>query len=115
MTARPPNAVVVTPAQVLIQQGRASQLTVQVLDDLGRVIPDSPVGYGSSDNSIATVSSSGLVSGIAVGNATITATSGGKTGAAQVTVTPIPVGSVVVTPPHQRSPSARLSRCRRRP
>ena len=43
VTARPPNAVVVTPAQVLVRQGATAQLTAQVLDDLGRVIPNSPV------------------------------------------------------------------------
>lgn len=98
VNTRPPNAVVVTPAQALVQQGRTTQLTAQVLDDLGRVLPNSPVTFSSSDNLIATVSASGLVTGVAVGGATISATSGGKSGTAIVTVTAIPVGSVVVTP-----------------
>jgi uncharacterized protein YjdB len=98
VTALPPNAVVVTPAQVLVQQGATSQLTAQVLDSQGRVVPNSQVTFSSSDNAIATVSSSGLVSGVAPGKVTISATSAGLTGTAQVTVTPIPVGRVVVTP-----------------
>lgn len=98
VTALPPNAVVVTPAQVLIQQGATSQLTAQVLDSQGRVVPNSQVTFSSSDNAIATVSSSGVVSGVAPGKATISATSAGLTGTAQVTVTPIPVARVVVTP-----------------
>src|SRR5688572_21506298 len=95
---RPPNAVVVTPAQVLVQQGATAQVTAQVLDDLGRVVPNSTVTFSSSDNTIATVSSTGLVSGVSAGKAAITATSGSLSGTAQVTVTPIPVGRVVVTP-----------------
>jgi uncharacterized protein YjdB len=93
-----PNAVVVTPAQVLIQEGNTFQITAQVLDGLGRVIPNSPITWSSSDVAIATVSSSGLVTGVLTGKATISAASGGHTGTAQVTVTPVPVDSVVVTP-----------------
>jgi uncharacterized protein YjdB len=95
---RPPNAVVVTPAQVLVQPGKTAQLSVQVLDNLGREIPNSPVTWSSSDATIATVAADGLVTGVTNGEATITATSGGKTGTAHVTVTPTPVDNVVVTP-----------------
>ena len=107
VTARPPNAVVVTPAQVIVQQGTTTQIQVQVLDDLGRPIPNSPVTLSSSDDAIATVSQAGVVTGVATGRATISATSGGKTGTAQVTVTPIPVGSVTVTP---NAPSIQVGR-----
>jgi uncharacterized protein YjdB len=98
VAALPPNAVVITPAQVVVQQGATWQLTAQVLDAQGRVVPNSQVTFSSSDNAIATVSSSGLVSGVAPGKVTISATSAGLTGTAQVTVTSIPVGRVVVTP-----------------
>lgn len=95
---RAPNAVVVTPAQLLVQEGGTSPLTVQVLDNLGQEIPNSVVTFASSDATVATVSSSGVVTGVVPGKATITATSGGKTGTAEVTVTATPVASVVVTP-----------------
>src|SRR5207244_516396 len=49
--------------------------------------------------SVATVSNSGLVSGVTPGSATITATSEGKSGTSSVTVTNVPVASVEVTPP----------------
>jgi len=98
VNTRSPNAVVVTPAQVLIQEGSTSQLTVQVLDNAGSVIPNSAVTFSSSDAAVATVSATGLVSGVLPGKATISATSGGKTGTAEVTVTATPVASVVVTP-----------------
>ena len=93
-----PNTVVVTPAQVLLEEGLSAQLTVEVLDDLGRPLPSSLVVFSSSDNAVATVSSTGLVTAITPGKATISATSSGKTGTAEVTVTATPVGSVVVSP-----------------
>jgi uncharacterized protein YjdB len=45
------------------------------------------------------VSSTGVVSGLAVGTATITASSGGKSGTASITVTVGPLATVRVTPP----------------
>jgi uncharacterized protein YjdB len=104
---RAPNAVIVTPAQLLLQEGNTAPLTVQVLDGTGVAIPNSVVTFTTSDAAIATVSSAGVVSGIAPGEATISATSGGKTGTAIVTVTPIPVGSVVVSP---ATPSLQVGR-----
>src|SRR5207253_2984007 len=54
----------------------------------------------SSNPAIATVSTSGLVTGGAAGSATISAASGGKTGTAAITVTASAptVASVTVTP-----------------
>ena len=98
VSPRPPNVVIVTPAQVLVQPGKTSQLSVQVLNDLGEEIPNSPVTFSSSDETVATVSASGLVTGVNPGSVTITATSGGKSGTALVTVTKTPVANVVVSP-----------------
>ena len=47
---------------------------------------------------VATVNASGLVSAVAVGTATITATSEGIDGTAAVTVTVVPIVSVLVAP-----------------
>ena len=55
--------------------------------------------WGSSDPTVATVNATGLVTGVAAGTATITATSEGKSGTSTITVTKIPVGSVTVAPP----------------
>ena len=54
--------------------------------------------WSSSDTTKATVSSSGLVTGIAAGTATITATSGDKSGSTTVTVTHGTLQSISVTP-----------------
>lgn len=100
ITVKPPapNAVVITPGQAVVQEAATVQLSASVLDGQGQVIPGATVSYSSSDAAIATVSSSGMVSGVKPGRATITATSGGKTGTADVTVTPTPVSRVAVTP-----------------
>ena len=98
VTAPVPNVVVLTPAQALVQEGSTMQLTGQVLDNLGRVMPNVTVAYSSSNTAVATVNASGLVTGVTPGKATITGTSSGKTGTAEITVTAIPVASVSVTP-----------------
>jgi trimeric autotransporter adhesin len=98
VTAPAPNVVVLAPAQAVVQEGSTTQLTAQVLDNLGRVLPNANVEYSSSNAAVATVNASGLVTGVTPGKATITGTSGGKTGTAEVTVTPTPVASVSVSP-----------------
>ena len=55
------------------------------------------VTWTSSNTAVATVAG-GVVTGVKLGTATITATSEGKSGTAAVTVTGIPVGSVTVSP-----------------
>src|SRR5207249_1403422 len=64
----------------------------------GTALSGRTVTWASSNTSMATVSSSGLVKGVAAGTATITATSEGKAGTAAVTVALVPVATVVVSP-----------------
>src|SRR5207244_3536219 len=55
--------------------------------------------WSSSNNAIASVNGSGLVTGVAAGGpVTITATSEGQSGTASITVAGAPVASVTVTP-----------------
>src|SRR5207249_3362503 len=56
------------------------------------------VTWASGNTGVATVSSTGLVTGVAQGQATITAASEGQQGTAAVTVIPVPVASVTATP-----------------
>ncbi len=74
-------------------------LTPTVKDSTGAVVTDRPLTWGSSATGVATVSSAGVVTAIAPGTATISATAEGKSGSSTITVSPIPVGIVVVTPP----------------
>ena len=90
----PVGSVSVSPAQASIPAGTTIQLTAEVKDAGGKVLDGRPVTWSSSDTDIATVSASGLVTGVAPGKATITAASDGKSGSAQVTITTSPSSRV---------------------
>jgi hypothetical protein len=81
-------SVTVSPSSALIQQGQTAQLTATTKP------PGAAVTWSSSNDAVATVNQSGLVSGVAPGSAIITATSGTKSGTSSVTVTSVPTGSV---------------------
>src|SRR5205807_309673 len=88
-----------TPATATVQAGQTVQLTATPKDSNGNALSGRTVTWTSSNTSVATVSTSGLVSGVTPGSATITATSEGKSGTASITVTDVPVASVAVSPP----------------
>src|SRR6266513_2640794 len=98
MTTVPVASVAVSPATAGLQVGQTVQLTAAPKDSAGIALTGRAVTWTSSNSAMATVSSSGLVKGVAPGTATITATSEGKAGSAAVTVTLVPVASVVVSP-----------------
>jgi uncharacterized protein YjdB len=91
VTAPPPPPVTVasvtlTPATLLVQTGTPQQLTATVKDGNGNVMAGQTIAWATSDGTVAAVSPSGMVSGLAAGSVTITASNGGKTGTAGVTV-----------------------------
>ena len=98
VSPKPVSAVIISPGQGSVIVGQTLQLGGQVTDDQGNVLSGRPVTFTSGSPAVATVSATGLVTGVAPGSATITATSEGKTGTATVTVTPIPVASVAIAP-----------------
>jgi len=101
-TAGPTSSVVasvlVSPASGELPVGKTMQLTAKLKDAAGTPLTGRPVTWESSNPSVATVSSSGLVTGVAPGSSTITATSEGTGGRAAITVTVIPVAAVAVWP-----------------
>ena len=102
VTAAPPApvaTVVVTPENPSVIAGQTVQLTATMRDAGGNLLTGRTVEWASANSAVATVSAGGLVTGVAPGAVTITATSEGKPGTAQVTVTPVPVASVAVSPP----------------
>jgi hypothetical protein len=81
-----------------VQVGLTVQLSAVTRDVTGNVLTGHAVTWWSSSPGIATVSASGLVTALAVGNANITATSGGISGAASLTVTAVPAAGVSPEP-----------------
>ena len=93
-----PTTVTVSPATVeLTALGATVQLTVEVHDQNDKVMAGVTVTWTSSAGSVVTVDASGLVTGVAEGMATITASVASASGSAAVTVIQ-PVVSVEVSP-----------------
>lgn len=93
------NSVIVTPTSFSLPVGGTRQLTVTTNAADGQPLPNRRVTYLSSDVSVATVTTTGLVAAVALGSATITATSEEKSGTAVVQVVQVPVASISISPP----------------
>ncbi|PYO39887.1 MAG: Ig domain-containing protein, partial [Gemmatimonadetes bacterium] len=85
-------------ATASVMVGQAAQFTAIPKDANGFALAGRVVTWSSNNTTVATVNASGLVTGVAVGSATITATSEGKNGTAVLTVSNVPVASVTVAP-----------------
>ena len=96
--AVPVDTVVVSPATARVFVGGTAQLGATAQDSTGNPLSGRTITWTSSNGGVAGVNSSGLVTGVSAGTATITATSGGKSGSAAVTVVAVPVASVSVSP-----------------
>src|SRR5213082_2082750 len=83
----PVASVTVSPSPASVQQGATVQLTATPKDANGNPLSGRVVTWSSNNTAVATVNGSGLVTGVAAGSATITATSEGKSGTSAVTVT----------------------------
>src|SRR5438105_2871593 len=96
----PVASVSVTLAASSLTPGQTTQATATTRDASNNVLTGRAITWSSSNTGVATVSSSGLVTAIAVGSVQIVAACEGKSGAATLTVnnpTPIAVASVSVT------------------
>lgn len=92
-------SISITPPSSVIGQGGTVQLTANGVNDDGSTRTLNDVTWTSSDESIATVSGTGLVTAVKAGNATITANSGSITGTTTINVTTADLVSITVTPP----------------
>lgn len=82
----PVASVTVSPATASLVVGSAQQFMATTTDASGSTLTGRVVAWSSSDATKASVSSGGMVTAAAVGSATITATSEGKSGTSTVTV-----------------------------
>src|SRR6059058_4738130 len=94
----PVASVSVTPATATIGVGQTAQYAAITRDAFGNPLGGRTVTWSSSNPAVATVNGAGQATGVAVGAATLTATSEGKSGTAALTVTNVPVASVTVSP-----------------
>ncbi|HMC67920.1 MAG TPA: Ig-like domain-containing protein, partial [Mycobacteriales bacterium] len=98
MTTVPVASVTVTPASGSLYVGQTVQLTATPKDSAGNPLTGRVIAWSSDNTTVATVSTSGLVTGKGAGSATITAATGGKSGTSTITAAIVPVASVVVSP-----------------
>jgi uncharacterized protein YjdB len=98
INAVPIGSVTIAPLADTVTQTGQIQLVATVRDSLGNVVSNPAVTWmASNNNTIATVTSSGLVTGVSPGTATITASDGGKSGT-NTTVVTATVTAVHVAP-----------------
>src|SRR5438093_776078 len=103
VTNVPVASVTVTPASVSVQQRQTVQLTATPKEPNGNPLTGRTITWSSSNTSVATVNSSGLVSCVVAGSATITATSEGQSGTSAITVTGAAPGCAASTTAFQNS------------
>lgn len=90
--------VTVAPDAATLAAGDTLRLRATPRNPSGQAIENRRASWSSDDTTVARVDSAGLVTGIAEGDATITATVAGRSGSAEVTVTPAAVAEVTLTP-----------------
>ncbi|WP_309673042.1 Ig-like domain-containing protein, partial [Gemmatimonas sp.] len=98
VTPVPVSSIVLTPAAGTVQPGSQLPLTATVRDAAGNVLSNRTVVWSSGTPTLASVSTTGVVTGIAPGAVIITATSEGVSATVAITVTSVPVNSIAITP-----------------
>ena len=98
VTVPTPTSIVVTPSAASITLGQTAQLVAEERDANGAAIPNRPISWSSDNSSIVSVTSSGVVTGNAIGSTVVHASADGLTADVAVTTTTVPVASVSLTP-----------------
>ena len=91
-------SVRVSPSIAGIAVGGTVHLQAEPLDANGNTLQGRTVTWSSSNNAVATVDNTGLVTGVSPGADTITATSEGQSGTAGIAVTSAVAASIAVAP-----------------
>jgi uncharacterized protein YjdB len=82
-------AIELVPGAANIKVSETLELVAITRDGNGNVLTGRQIAWSSSDDRVATVSRTGLVTGIAAGTAQITAMTEGEKGSARITVAPV--------------------------
>lgn len=88
----------VTPTNLAMLEGESQRLKATLLDANGKVLTGRAVSWIGGAPGVATVDSTGLVSAVATGSAVIVASSEGARTSVPISVAPITVANVVVSP-----------------
>lgn len=92
------SSITLTPQAASVQVGVAQQFTAAPKDQYGNSMAGSSLRFASSNPEIATITTTGLATGIAVGTSTITVASDGISASALLTVTAPPNFTLSVAP-----------------
>src|SRR5581483_3097148 len=95
---KPVASVSVTAATTVISVGQQSALNFVALDASGAAVTGRTVTWASSNSLVATVTTTGIVSGVSPGTATISATVEGKIGSTVITVQAVQTACAGATP-----------------
>lgn len=90
--------IAVTFAASTIQVGQTTTATAAGLDQNGMPIALGSVTWSTGSSAVASVSASGVVTGLSAGQVAIIATVGSRAGQSSMTVSPVPVANVSITP-----------------
>jgi uncharacterized protein YjdB len=81
-------SVTIEPPTVPLNVGSALRVKVIVRNAVGQELVDRPIVFASSNEQVLIVDNTGLMRALAEGEATLFATSGGKTGQTTISVVP---------------------------
>jgi uncharacterized protein YjdB len=93
-----PTSITIVPTTVSLKPGQSTQLSAEVRDAAGTVIPNQVITWASANNAVAAVTTSGGVTAMAVGSTSAQASSDGLTASAVVAVTAVTAASIDLTP-----------------
>lgn len=91
---RPVASVTLSPASATVISQAMVQLSATLRDANGALISGRPITWQSDNEAVATVGATGIVAGVGIGSAQVTATSEGVSDTATITVTTITFGSL---------------------
>lgn len=92
----------INPTSFSIAQGETMQLNVTASDQYGGPF-SAALSWTSSNSNIATVSTSGLVTAVSSGTASITVSSGNSSASSTVTVKPAPIATSITVSPSSKT------------
>src|ERR1700734_2748289 len=92
------SSITLTPQTASVQVGVPQQFNATPKDQYGNSVASAPLTFASSNPAIATISATGLATGIAVGTSTITVASDGISTSALLTVTSPPNFTLAAAP-----------------